>query len=140
MFSGSSAQQLGQGQGRVCYCCLQPGSGGRAHWALWVLRRHPRPGGHLTSSHPTSSRPRPLEQGPVPAAHMGVSNGSTQACTWNPLTAKAEFFPSVVRGMSPEMGERPWRAWPRAVGEIGDLHRELQGEWLTHRVLAWEIL
>lgn len=58
------------GRGRGLLLLSQQGRGGHAlPWALWVLREHRRPGGHMTSSHPASSRLRPQEQGPFSHSH-----------------------------------------------------------------------
>lgn len=138
MFSGSSAQQLGQGRGLLLLS--QPGVRAKLHpgWHCGSSRRHPRPGGHLTSSHPTL----PTETagaGTVQAAHMGGKR-STQACTWNPLTARQSCSP-VAAGMSQRWGEALESHWPRAVGEIERPSQRTAGGMANRSsVLAWEIL
>ena len=84
------------GRGRGLLLLSQQGRGGHAlPWALWVLREHRRPGGHMTSSSPSLLPTETAGAGTVQPLTR-VVNGSTRACTWNPLTAKAEPFPSVV--------------------------------------------
>ena len=97
----------GRGRGRGLLLLSQPGSGGRAPpWALWVLQEASQAWRTFDIFSPNLLPTETAGAGTVQPLTR-VVNGSTQACTWNPLTAKAEFFPSVVQGMSQRWGRGP---------------------------------